>query len=166
MTLTAGRNWYGVPVQDVSAHLADYARCLLKDGLVWSLADDAFGGRRDSEPGQEESNPPATGDYVTHKSLKDLSKGGNADRFLDSAATVCENRARFTMEGGAIGVGPEAMQEGDLVCVLHGGDIPFIIRQVEAKGYLLMGECYVRELMRGRALAAEQNAEEAWIKLI
>ena len=166
MTLTAGRNWYGVPVQDVSAHLADYARCLLKDGLVWSLVDDAFGGLRYSEPGQEESSEPATGDYVTYKSLKVLSKGGNADRFLNAAATVCENRTRFTMEGGAIGVGPNTMRKDDLVCVLYGGDISFIIRQVEAKGYLLMGECYIWELMRGRALATEQNAEEAWIKLI
>lgn len=42
LTLTAGQNWYGVPVQNVSAHLADYARCLVKDGLVWSLKNNAF----------------------------------------------------------------------------------------------------------------------------
>ncbi|KAE9375259.1 HET-domain-containing protein [Stipitochalara longipes BDJ] len=34
ITLTAGKNWYGLPVQDYSAHLADFSRCLLRNGLV------------------------------------------------------------------------------------------------------------------------------------
>jgi hypothetical protein len=43
MTLTAGRNWYGLPVRDVDAHVADYAKCLVKNGLAWTLRDGAFG---------------------------------------------------------------------------------------------------------------------------
>jgi hypothetical protein len=40
LLLTEGKNWYGFPVEDKSAHLADYAKCLLKKGCLWSIRDD------------------------------------------------------------------------------------------------------------------------------
>jgi hypothetical protein len=48
------------------------------------------------------------------------------------AFSVCEN--------GHIGLGPLATRSGDLVCVLNGGDVPFILRPTSGGKYYLVGE--------------------------
>ncbi|OIW28894.1 hypothetical protein CONLIGDRAFT_577459, partial [Coniochaeta ligniaria NRRL 30616] len=144
LNLTAGQNWYGFPVEDGKKH--------------------------DAEQG-EKADCKRQEDYVTLEELGRLSAGGNADRFLDVAATMGSRRAKFDTVGGLVGLGPEAAREGDVLCVLHGADMPFLIRQKKA-GYVLVGECYVRDLMRGQAVvegtmpAFSEPLVESWIDLI
>lgn len=66
LDLTAGQNWYGFPVEDVSAHLADYCRCLLKDGLAWSVTLDMRKKRDDQQADElDEKARDGREDYVT-----------------------------------------------------------------------------------------------------
>jgi hypothetical protein len=51
-----------------------------------------------------------------------------------------------------LGTGPEGLCVGDIVCVLFGGDVPFILRPSSQGNYQLIGECYVSGIMRGEAL--------------
>jgi hypothetical protein len=51
-----------------------------------------------------------------------------------------------------LGTGPEGLCVGDIVCVLFGGDVPFILRPSAQGNYQLIGECYVSGIMRGEAL--------------
>jgi hypothetical protein len=51
-----------------------------------------------------------------------------------------------------LGTGPEGLCVGDAVCVLFGGDVPFILRPSPEGDYQLIGECYVSGIMRGEAL--------------
>jgi len=55
-----------------------------------------------------------------------------------------------------IGLGPAAMREGDVVVVLFGGVVPFVLRPCEdedgSKFWKLVGECFVPELMQGEAV--------------
>ncbi|KAF2095976.1 hypothetical protein NA57DRAFT_59038 [Rhizodiscina lignyota] len=97
-----------------------------------------------------------------YNDLEGISIGGNADRFLDATATVSEYRARFTTEHGMFGVGPMFMELNDMLCILYGATVAFIIRPKGA-GYLLMGECYVYDLMRGEAV---EPLSEAWVELL
>lgn len=56
---------------------------------------------------------------------------------------------------GRIGLVPHNALAGDLVVVLHGAQVPFVIRPSAATGgrqYELVGECYVHGLMDGEAL--------------
>jgi hypothetical protein len=64
------------------------------------------------------------------------------------------NRRFFTTEKGYIGLGPEASRVGDLVCVLLGGPLPYILRRSETS-FKLIGESYVHGLMRGEAIHLE-----------
>jgi hypothetical protein len=188
LTLTAGQNWYGVPVHDVSAHLADYARCLVKDGLVWSIQMGASSPLSQQEKpqvsGEKISNLPSA--YVQYDELEALAQKGNPDRFLDAAATALDRRARFTTDRGLFGVGPEAMKPGDYLCVFYGAAVPFIVRptkkgveataediaQPTANMGRVMGECYVHDLMHGEAVeqlnrkALNFWLEESWIRLV
>jgi hypothetical protein len=51
-----------------------------------------------------------------------------------------------------IGTGPDGLRVGDIVCVLYGGDVPFILRLDGQGQYALIGECYVGGIMHGEAL--------------
>src|SRR3954447_14670075 len=50
---------------------------------------------------------------------------------------------------GDLGVGPEYVQEGDVVCILFGGRAPFVLRRC-LDHFHLIGECYVPFWMTGR----------------
>jgi hypothetical protein len=86
----------------------------------------------------------------------------------------CERRRMFLTINGFLGMGPDCVQEGDIVCVLSGGDLPFVLRLVQPKPephnkpdataphgqqssekhYRLVGECYVEGLMKGEVISA------------
>ncbi|PNP51219.1 hypothetical protein THARTR1_08123 [Trichoderma harzianum] len=68
-----------------------------------------------------------------------------------SANGASKNRIFARTESGYYVLGPAVMEEGDVVCVLFGGKLPFCLRPV-GKRYLLVGECYVHGLMEGEAL--------------
>lgn len=63
--------------------------------------------------------------------------------------------ARFCItERGYVGALPPTAQVGDVVCILFGALVPFLIRPSEAKNgcYRLVGECYIHGIMNGEAL--------------
>ncbi|KAH8707194.1 hypothetical protein GQ44DRAFT_777478 [Phaeosphaeriaceae sp. PMI808] len=179
LTLTAGQNWYGFPVQDVSVHLADYVCCLLDGGLWWSLEKDAFTGPK----GYRNERILSTEEKMVLRylarcwNLEPRVKRGNAQRFLDVAATLSSQRARFTISSGMIGIGPKAMQQDDLLCILYGTAVPFVIRPgSDGTGYILIGECYIYDVMLGDAVKYLDSlpsrtshgvfwTDEAWIEL-
>jgi Heterokaryon incompatibility protein (HET) len=63
----------------------------------------------------------------------------------------CYNRTVFTTNSGYIGSGHRCLQSGDIVCILYGGAVPFILRP-EDDHYLMIGEAYVHGLMDGEAV--------------
>ncbi|KAF2247794.1 hypothetical protein BU26DRAFT_429086, partial [Trematosphaeria pertusa] len=46
---------------------------------------------------------------------------------------------------------PEALRPGDIICVLFGAAVPFMLRPQEHY-FLLVGECYIHELMDGHVI--------------
>jgi len=77
----------------------------------------------------------------------------------------CLNDRRFFItESGHMGLTPGEVRKGDMVFILDGGDVPYILRSKEENpnkvGRLqFIGESYVHGLMRGEILA-EFKAEE------
>jgi hypothetical protein len=49
-------------------------------------------------------------------------------------------------------LGPDDCQVGDVVAVLFGGNVPYVLRSAEDGRYRLIAECYVHGLMDGEAL--------------
>jgi hypothetical protein len=43
-------------------------------------------------------------------------------------------------------------QQGDMVCVLYGGAVPFVLREMDDGCCRMIGECYVDGLMQGEAM--------------
>jgi hypothetical protein len=72
----------------------------------------------------------------------------------------------FLTEKQMMGIGPPAMQEGDIICILFGGQSPLALRPCHDHYYLL-GECYVSELISGQAIDGWKGnkRKEEWFTL-
>lgn len=83
--------------------------------------------------------------------LREAAGSGKGSRFSAAADRASHNRRLIVTSKGYIGLGPSALREGDQVCVLFGGIVPFTLRQEDGV-YRMIGECYVHGLMRGEAI--------------
>ena len=53
--------------------------------------------------------------------------------------------------GGRMGIFPAATRVGDLVCVLFGGQVLYVLRGADHNHFEFVGECYIHGLMDGEA---------------
>ena len=135
-TLTAGKDWYGMLVEDPRRHWAgfkDYVFHFSFPSRPWSESKRNQGSDSDSDD-------------------NDDAYGTKSDAFLEAASNACTGRKLFVTTKGHLGLGPGALQEGDLVCVLFGGIVPFVLRRCEDASCLLVGECYVHGFMQGEVV--------------
>lgn len=93
-------------------------------------------------------------------SLRELSTGGDAEIYAALASNFCLNRKFIVTREGRMGIGPTGTESGDLIFVLFGGGVPYILRRQDS-AFLLVGESYVRGLMGGEAVQAWQRGELA-----
>jgi hypothetical protein len=124
-TLTAGLDAYGMIEKSVSRHLANFA-------AFW--AD--------------------YGHAIPQLPCADDIPGGNADSFLMAAGFASGGRRLFHTATGYVGIGPTLSQRGDIVCVLAGGAVPFVVRRDSSRPrrrFELIGEAYVHGIMHGEA---------------
>jgi hypothetical protein len=130
LTLTARKDGYGMIVEDMPKHLANF---------------NAF---RASIGHSTTSYPPQLS----------CNTSGDASCFLLAAHSACGNRRLFHTSKGYLGLGPALLQAGDIVSVLAGGIIPFVLRQdsrssLSKRRFQLVGEAYVHGIMRGEAVS-------------
>ncbi|KAL8640213.1 MAG: hypothetical protein Q9228_002846 [Teloschistes exilis] len=71
----------------------------------------------------------------------------------NAAVMHCVCRNFILTDGGRSGLAPTTTRAGDLVCLLRGGDVPFVLRREDMrKGcYRFVGEAYVHGIMQGEA---------------
>jgi hypothetical protein len=63
---------------------------------------------------------------------------------------ACYNRRLFRTSRGFLGLGRSNTREGDVVTVLHGGRVPFILRLMGEPGtahFAFVGDCFVHSIM-------------------
>jgi hypothetical protein len=161
MTLTAGNSWYGQPVHNVAAHIADFAAYAMHVGLATSTSTAAAAAAATATSGAAEVN---------------------WQRFALAARHACSGRRPFSLTPVTMmmmedddddnvgmdpfwghGIGPAAMAPGDLLCVLFGFDLPVVLRLVEGSRYRFIGECYVHDLMDGRAVRNPDRRQETFV---
>lgn len=67
---------------------------------------------------------------------------------------ACANRRLFVTGKGYIGLAPWNAREGDVVAVLLGGKMPYLLRPrgSDCTDYTFVGETYVHGLMEGEAM--------------
>ncbi|KAH7088077.1 HET domain-containing protein [Paraphoma chrysanthemicola] len=100
---------------------------------------------------QEKETVSQSGNQEMLEALKTISNGGDQASYLSLARNFCHNRSFVVTENGRVGIGPLGTRPGDLVAVIFGGGVPYIIRQ-EGSSFLVVGETYIYGLMSGEAI--------------
>jgi hypothetical protein len=78
-------------------------------------------------------------------------QSADSGRFHEAFVQACVDRRFFVTRNGLMGIGPDAMKEGDTIAILFGGSVPYVVRTVD-QNHKLVGECYVVGLMSGEAV--------------
>lgn len=88
----------------------------------------------------------------THRAYQAVRVGGNVGqgvKYAKIAFNKLLQRRPFRSEGGYIGLGPLGMCPGDLIWILPGADVPFVLRPASNGGFTIVGEAYVHKIMDG-----------------
>ncbi|KAM0261945.1 hypothetical protein ACHAQJ_001949 [Trichoderma viride] len=103
--------------------------------------------------------------------LVSFSKQKDPFKWSHEAVLVTRYRRFAITREGYFVLGPDALQQGDVVAVLRGGKTPFLLRRVRTSGdadtdtqgrWILVGECYVHGLMDGEGWDVEGVEEEVF----
>ncbi|KAI3335857.1 HET-domain-containing protein [Ustulina deusta] len=75
------------------------------------------------------------------------------EQFYRKSRLRCFNRALIITMRGFLGLAPFNAQLGDVVAILHGSKVPFVLRKDDKNGlYSLLGESYIHGIMYGEAI--------------
>ncbi len=82
------------------------------------------------------------------------------DTFHSASQTLTlgptRGRVFFASSTGFVGLAPYGTRQGDLIFVVLGADVPFILRPLEDdEGYELIGEAYVQGVMNGETISLD-----------
>jgi hypothetical protein len=94
-------------------------------------------------------------------------KGSRGDwkGYEQNGMNFCFGRSFFEMKNGWMGLGPNTLEIDDVVVLLYGGDIPYVLRPRPEGGYVLVGEAYVHGVMLGELMPkvdAGDYEEKIW----
>ena len=103
---------------------------------------------------------PLSPDYEPREFLAD--DHVKSKEFHETMVEICTGRKLFTMNRNVLGLAPSEARSGDLVCILRGGPVPFVVRKNTLDGsHSLIGECYVQGHMNQQPLScSSQDAVE------
>ncbi|KAI0849711.1 heterokaryon incompatibility protein-domain-containing protein [Daldinia vernicosa] len=88
-----------------------------------------------------------------------LWKSSSSIRFHEAFTRACLHRRFFITAGNLMGIGPETIERDDIVVILFGGKVPYVIRELGEGKYSFIGECYVPGLMAGEAVEQWKTSE-------
>ena len=77
------------------------------------------------------------------------------DEYVSALNKACGgSRSFFSTTKGTIGIAPNSIQSGDLICIFYNASTPFVLhrRSMELQEYALVGEAYIDGYMFGETL--------------
>ncbi|KZL71781.1 ankyrin and het domain protein [Colletotrichum incanum] len=78
--------------------------------------------------------------------------------YLEFIREKFDERCFFITEHGRMGIGPDGLKAGTLICVIKGCKYPFLLDEGSAGRYKLLGPSYVRGIMFGESLQRQDFA--------
>lgn len=111
--------------------------------------------------------------WFTAPDLQSLPEGPRQDarKFDDLVKSATIERHMFRTENGRMGFGPESAGVGDVVVVMPGGRVPYVLRPMldmeesfgcEQGAFSLLGDAFVHGAMLGEAVAGSDLAHQGW----
>jgi hypothetical protein len=86
------------------------------------------------------------------KSCEPPMTNSHFERFVAEVQVLAAEYSPFRTEEGRLGLGPKLAAPGEKVRVVLGCNYPLILRPVSENQWVIVGDCYVDDLMSGSAL--------------
>lgn len=81
--------------------------------------------------------------------VDELDEGNNTGTRYRVRMQEMRGKRPFLSHLGYVGMGPQYMRTGDVIVILNGASVPFIVRPVGEGRFRLMGECFCDGIMYG-----------------
>lgn len=148
LTLTAGKDWYGTLTREPKQHVADFL----------TFMSGVFKFRDDDAAFAEFTHPPnGLQAWLFSPQIRAFpGPVGDARHFEEALRTACSERKMFITDNGCLGLGPQAMRDNDIVCIVSGSIVPLVLRP-SGDTYKLVGEVYIHGIMFGEACVEEKH---------
>jgi hypothetical protein len=75
-------------------------------------------------------------------------------------------RKVFVTQTGFLGLGPAEVEPGDVVCILFGGNLPYMVRPLGQDEFTFLGPTYVHGIMYGEAYHGVDRAQQETFVLV
>ncbi|KAF4424738.1 hypothetical protein F53441_14220 [Fusarium austroafricanum] len=100
--------------------------------------------------------------YVEREPLKVLKPTGGSELkyYNTDKLPTCMQPCFFATTSGLFGLCPWRSKEGDVIVLLDGGNVPYLLRPVGEGRYELVGECFVQGIMHGEVLEALEKLDK------
>jgi len=80
---------------------------------------------------------------------------------IEASLDRWSSRRRVSLTcNGQLACVPKSSREGDIICILFGGDVPYVLRPACDGFYTVVGECYVGNIMHGEGLSHNRISRE------
>ncbi|KAH7354652.1 heterokaryon incompatibility protein-domain-containing protein [Rhexocercosporidium sp. MPI-PUGE-AT-0058] len=80
---------------------------------------------------------------------------------IEASLDLWSSRRRFSVTRfGQLACVPKGSRVGDVICVVFGGEVPYVLRPAEGGFYTVVGECYVDDIMHGESLSYDTVPRE------
>ncbi|KAE9374997.1 HET-domain-containing protein [Stipitochalara longipes BDJ] len=80
---------------------------------------------------------------------------------IEASISRWSSPRRFCVtKSGALACVPKISRSGDFICVLFGGEVPYVLRPTGTGFFWVVGECYVHGIMHGESLSHDAEVRE------
>lgn len=116
-----------------------------------------------------ETAPKRFADYLVEsqttvnevRGLDDIIPDFETHVIIEASLYKWSSRRRFcTTNNGRLACVPRGSMEGDVICILFGGEVPYVLRPIGDGFYSVIGECYVHDIMHGESLSHDTFPKE------
>lgn len=84
---------------------------------------------------------------------------------IEASLHKWSSRRRFcTTAKGRLACIPKSSRKGDVICILFGGEVPYVLRPISDGYYSVIGECYVDNIMHSESLSDDTMPREFQLK--
>ncbi|KAH7409121.1 heterokaryon incompatibility protein-domain-containing protein [Cadophora sp. MPI-SDFR-AT-0126] len=80
---------------------------------------------------------------------------------IEASLDLWSSRRRFSVtRNGRLACVPRGSRVGDSICILFGGEVPYVLRPAGGGYFTVIGECYVDGIMHGESLSFDTTSRE------
>lgn len=86
--------------------------------------------------------------------------------FTQTMASKCSGRPYISTHNGMLGLGCPGIKIGDVVCILYGTTVPYILRPSANGKMVFVGDAYIYNAMNGEMLKAAEKAPDELFQIV